>query len=427
MTKLSNEAARDICNALRSGTVPNAGLEHYAVGLEPQMKELAVGMAHAAKGKSELKFIRGQYGAGKTFLCSLAAAEAMQRGFVVSKVVISNADTPLYKLEEVYRKICSGLSLPGRTGCFATILDSWLYKLEEQVVEVDGIDEESPEFHQTMDRKVDQFLQSVSEKAGRFASCIKTYHKLQFEQDYQKAQGILDWMAGDPKVSSDVIGLAQAKGKVERNDVFAFLGALLEVIRQSHHSGLFLVLDEVETVLRQRQPERKKGLEILRQLVDAIRKNEFPGLYLMVTGTPEFFESPDGVPSLDPLQQRIAVKFEEGKPDNLRQPQIRLPEFDQERLISVAQRVREIYPADHPERVLERVNDDFIGDLVTHLTGAFGGKLSVTPRLFLRQLIDVTDLVDQHDDYHPKDRYQFERKNFDTLQLRPEEQEHLRR
>jgi len=35
---LSREQALTIINALRSGTVPPEGLEHYAVGLEEQMK-----------------------------------------------------------------------------------------------------------------------------------------------------------------------------------------------------------------------------------------------------------------------------------------------------------------------------------------------------------------------------------------------------
>jgi BREX system ATP-binding protein BrxC/D len=421
---LAKETAQSISKALRSGTVPDSGLEHYAVGLEPQMKELTNGMDYAANGNSDIKFIRGHYGSGKTFLCSLAAAEAMDRGFVVSKVVISTADTPLYKLEEVYKKICSGLTIPGRTGCFSAILDQWLYKLEEQVIEVDGLEEDAPEFREVMDRKVDQFLQSVSEKAGRFSSCLKTYHKLQMDQEYQLAQGILDWLAGDSHVSADVKRMAHVKGDIKRNDVFAFFGALLEVTKQAGYKGIFLVLDEVETILRQPR-EKKKGLEVLRQFVDAAHKNEFPGLYLMVTGTPDFFESPQGVPALPPLKERINVNFEEGKPDNLRQPQIRLPEFDQDRLVLVAKKVREIFPADHPERVKERVHDAFVVKLVDDFTNAFGGKVSVTPRLFLRKLIDEMDRVDQYEDYDPNEGYEFKTDSLDDIELTPQEQECL--
>lgn len=407
MTSLSKDTAQNICKALRSGTVPNSGLEHYAVGLDAQMKELRDNMDYVGRGHSEFKFIRGAYGSGKTFLCSLAAADAVQKGFVVSKVVISNADTPLYKLEEVYRKLCSGLTVRSSSGAFAQIIDSWLYQLGDQVVDLDGISDDSPEFFDAVDRRVDQFLQKVSEKAGSFASCLKTYHRLQADGKYQEAQSLLDWLGGNSHVSYEVKKLAYIKGNLERNDALEFMAALLELIKQAGYRGLVLVLDEVETNLRQRGPERKKGLEILRQLVDAAGDNKMPGLYLLVTGTPDFFESPKGVSEEPALDGRIKVDFEDGKPENLRRPQIQLPKFDETRLKLVAKKVREIFPADHPNRVQEKVDDQFVEQLVDHFTDAFGGRVSVTPRVFLREFIDVMDVVDQHPDYDPRESYEF--------------------
>ena len=50
-----------------------------------------------------------------------------------------------------------------------------------------------------------------------------------------------------------------------------------------------LVLDEVETLQRVRSDVRDKGLNALRQLMDEIDSGRFPGLYLVLTGTPAFF------------------------------------------------------------------------------------------------------------------------------------------
>ena len=112
--KIDRQVALGIVNALRSGTVPPEGLEHFAVGLDAPMKALQEQRAYVKQGKSAYKFIRGSYGSGKTFLSSLAAAEALEDGFLTSKVVISVADTPMYRLSEVYRKLCQNLTLPGR-------------------------------------------------------------------------------------------------------------------------------------------------------------------------------------------------------------------------------------------------------------------------------------------------------------------------
>ena len=98
---LSREQALTIINALRSGTVPPEGLEHYAVGLEEQMKIVRDQRSYVAQGRGAYKFLRGAYGSGKTFLTSLASAEALADNFLVSKVVISVADTPLIKMKKV--------------------------------------------------------------------------------------------------------------------------------------------------------------------------------------------------------------------------------------------------------------------------------------------------------------------------------------
>ncbi len=62
------------------------------------------------------------------------------------------------------------------------------------------------------------------------------------------------------------------------------------MLRDAGHAGLVLVLDEVETLQRVRGDVRERGLNALRQLVDEIDAGRFPGLYLLITGTPAFFD-----------------------------------------------------------------------------------------------------------------------------------------
>ena len=87
--------------------------------------------------------------------------------------------------------------------------------------------------------------------------------------------------------------------------------------------------------------------------------------------------------------------------DNLRAPQVRLAPFDAVRLAEVGRRVRDLYPAQEPDRVQRRIDDRLIDGLVKNMTSAFGGKVDIVPRLFLRDLVDRLDRVDQHPDYDP--------------------------
>lgn len=426
LAPINKTTAIGIINALRAGTVPSEGLEHFAVGLDQQMGVLREQREWVASGHAAFKFVRGGYGSGKTFLTSLAAAEALENNFLASKVVISGADTPLYKLPSVYRSMCQNLSLTDRKGgSLQTLVDRWLFRLEDQVIEIDGVDEENPDFANTVAKKVETNLVRVGERAGRLSVCLKAYHKAKLENRFSDARGLLDWMSGDNKVGFDVKKLADVTGRVEGWDVLPFLRGWLELMEGSGYAGLLLVLDEVETILRLRRPERMKSLEVLRQLIDAVENNELPGLHLVLTGTPDFFDGPMGVPSLQPLYERIKVTGHEDEPSNLRQPQITLPTLDRERLRLVAGKIRSLYPTNHPELLETRVPDAFITALVDNMTEGFGGRIEVVPRLFLREFVHILDLVDQHADYDPLRSYLFERERLDSELMNSTEREAL--
>ncbi len=61
-----------IINALRRGTVPQAGLSRLAVGLSTEEKVIRSQLEYVACGHADCKFVRGEYGSGKTFLISRA-------------------------------------------------------------------------------------------------------------------------------------------------------------------------------------------------------------------------------------------------------------------------------------------------------------------------------------------------------------------
>jgi hypothetical protein len=315
--------------------------------------------------------VRGSYGSGKTFLTSLATSQALEERFVTTRVVLSVTDAPLFRLVEVYRRMCRNMALGGgRSGALQAILDRWLYGLEQQVIEVDGVSEDDDRFGAAVARRVRQALAPVGERAGRLASCIEAYHAAQFDQQYAESRGILDWMMGESKVAASLKRSAGVTGQLDNADVMIFVRGLLELLRAAGWHGLVVVFDETETTLRLKRPERQKSLEVLRQWIDAIDANEFPGLHLIVTGTPEFFDSPQGVPMLEPLNERIKVAFKDDGFDNLRQPQIRLRPFDRERLIAVARKVREIYPGN----VADRMTDGLIERMASRRASAAGSK-----------------------------------------------------
>ena len=170
------------------------------------------------------------------------------------------------------------------------------------------------------------------------------------------------------------------------------------------------MLDEVETLQRVRGDVREKGLNALRQLIDEIDAGRFPGLYLVITGTPAFFDGPQGVQRLAPLAQRLHVDFTDRRP--VRQPPRRADpaaRFDLDQLASVGCRVRDIYakpPALASGSRLARGRRRTCAISLLRWPGELGGKVGIAPRLFLKKLVaDVLDRVDQFEDFDPRRHY----------------------
>ncbi|WP_437898226.1 BREX system ATP-binding protein BrxD [Sorangium sp. So ce124] len=409
-----------IVNALRSGLVPNAGLDHFATGLDALVNAVNEDLDFVAGGKGLSKWIRGEYGTGKTFAARYLCAKARERKFATSEVQISINDTPLHHLETVYRRLIEKLETAADgPNAFQAIVEGWLYQVGDEVMRLRGIGEDDPGFADATEQRLEDKLADLSKRNPAFAQVLRAYHRATHEGDFATAQGLLAWIAGQPHTERSVLKAAGTKGKVDGQASLTFLAGLLQLLRQSGYAGLVVVLDEVETVQRMNAQTREKSLNALRQLMDMLANEELPGLYLVITGTRDFFEGYKGLKGLAPLYQRVQANFSgEARFDNLKATQVRLMPFTDERLLTVGTRVRDLYPAKNPARIAERVSDAFLHGLVAQVTAGFGGKVALAPRMFLRELIDVMDRVDIHEAYDPKDHYKLE---LDDAKLTAEE------
>ena len=410
MTTISPARADEILDALRRGTVPESALEAFAVGLDPYRDTLLAELKQAATGRGRFKAVRGDYGTGKTFFARWFQGLARAEGFASSEVQISEAETPLHRLETVYRRLIEHLMTEGgERGAMRAVIDGWFYALEEEVLAREG-DCAEDRLLQASEALMTERLRPIERQAPAFGACLRTYRRAVAAGDEALASGLIAWMSGQPNVAAAVKRAAGIKGDIDHFGALGFLQGLLLILRDSGFSGLVLVLDEVETLQRVRGDVREKSLNALRQFMDEIDAGRFPGLYLMITGTPAFFDGPQGVQRLPPLAQRLHVDFgADTRFDNPRAVQIRLRAFDMERLLEVGRNVRAVFVqrSAAADRVLTLVDDALLTDLGTAVTGKLGGKVGVAPRIFLKKLVaEVLDRVDQFPDFDPRKDYQ---------------------
>jgi hypothetical protein len=416
---LTQSDAKHIFNQLRTGLVPERGLDAFAVGVDKPRDELRRQLELVQEGSGSIKFLRGGYGCGKTFIARLAIAEAQSKNFVTSFVVVSDNDLRFHRFEEVYRKVVSELSTQTcPRGALGDILDRWIGRIEDGLIER-GADADAADFDQQVRGKVKEELATLTggKAPADFVRVIQTIFDLKQQGELADAASLVSWLSGSENIAAAVKRRADIKGDIGSADALAYLRGILAIAKAAKYNGMLIVIDEAETILRMRTDSRHKSLNGIRQISDA--SGDYPGLLWIFTGTPDFFDNRKGVAGLAPLHDRIRF-LEDGKFASLRQPQLQLKPFDAARLKAVALRLRELYPMPNRQRVLTRVSDAFIDRLVAKVTEGFRGDVGVVPRQFLRELVNVMDLVDENDDYIPDDAYGFAMDKF-TATLSPEE------
>ena len=77
---------RSIVHALKRGLVPARGLERIAVRRESELRQIRRDLAFSKSGGGWVRFVSGDYGTGKTFLCSLVREVAWHAGCPLAQI-----------------------------------------------------------------------------------------------------------------------------------------------------------------------------------------------------------------------------------------------------------------------------------------------------------------------------------------------------
>jgi adenosylhomocysteinase len=393
-----------IINALRRGTVPAQGLGRFLVGLEVEEQVISGQLDLAARGGADIKFIRGEYGSGKTFLIARALEIARKKGFVTAHVSISPV-CPLHRLRSVYSQITRSLHAGGEQNAFRSVIDAWLLGVEHRVFDREGTEIPAEKLEELTIREVEQALADISLLNTPVAAVVRTYYEANNAADFRTAQAAIGWLSGDPNIGRELKQKAGIKGEIEDSSVFALLQALPVFATGAGYKGCVVAIDELEITQTFPRNLRERGFQNLVRIIDALDGGLLTHWYLLCAGTPMLYDGPRGMRPITPLYDRIGQLPESGEFHNPRQPQIVLKPFDTRRLEEVALRVVEIYSGAYGQVDRDRISHRFIRTMVQRVSSVFGGRVDIIPRLFLREFVDVLDKCDLYPDYDPMTVY----------------------
>lgn len=400
---LDKRAARDVVDALRQGVVPERHLDLLVVGQDTGRQHLLDLMEHVADGRSEFKFIRGAYGAGKTFVCSWLREQALERGFLTSTVRIG-PDQPLSDLPVLYSGVVRGLRARynREQSALPDVMERWLLDLHLRVARTWKVAPFSEVGRTAIEGVVGTRIGEELTRAGSgeasFASAARHYYSARIQGDAETAQIAMNWLQGGANLAADAQRRIGVRGQLEPAEVFPRLRALLHMARGGGARGLVLFVDELELVRKfPHARQREQAYETLRLLIDEAGENGLPGCLMICTGTDALFDDTRyGLGSYEALHKRVAAPAGPAPRSSVRQPVLQLEPLDASRLEQVARRVREVHAAAYGWEPAERVTDEVLMSLVRRATAFGDGHVSRLPRPFLRELVNILDLCEEN-------------------------------
>ena len=178
------------------------GLDLFAVGTDRFALSLKEELDRCVTGGAVFKALRGDFGCGKSFTARWYQQQALARGFAVAEVQISENDTPLHRLETVYRRAMEGLrTAEWDSGAFRAIVSQWLMGLEEEVSKTLRDPDDLEALAQGVGNLLEARLKDVSAVQPQYAAMLRAYYTAVIAGDHALSEGLIAWLMGQPNDS----------------------------------------------------------------------------------------------------------------------------------------------------------------------------------------------------------------------------------
>lgn len=383
-----------ILQALAAGVVPRTGLQHIQVGRAGEVSALVRDIDRIADGGAALRFIIGEYGAGKTFFLNLIRLVALER-----KLVTVHADlAPDRRLHatggqarglyaEAVRNMATRTKQDG--GALASVVEKFITECAR----------ESERNGTAVERVIDERLAHMQELVGGydFATVLKAYWRGSENDDEILKGAALRWLRGEYSTRTEARQALGVRAIIDDADVYDGLKLLAAFVSQAGYSGLLVVFDEMVNLYKlQSAQARNQNFEQILAILNDVLQGNVSGLGFLFGGTPEFLmDTRRGLYSYPALQSRLAENaFARDGLVDFTGPVIRLQSLTPEELLVLLGNVRNVFALADPERHL--VPDEALTAFMAHCSQRIGEAYFRTPRSTIKAFVQLLAVLDQN-------------------------------
>lgn len=229
--------ARDrdtIINALRSGVVPRLGLQHIQVGRRREIEALLTDIERVGSGGASVRFVVGEYGAGKTFFLFLVRQVALAKNLVVTqgdvspgKRLHSTGGHALALYGELTQNIATKASPDG--GGLRNVLERFIGKALDS----------AKQNRRPVEQEIAQTLNDIRQMTGGydFAAVVAAYAR-GYEEGIDALQNAaLRWLRGEYSTKTEAKNELGVRTIVDDGNVYDSLKLLARFVRHAGYGG----------------------------------------------------------------------------------------------------------------------------------------------------------------------------------------------
>ena len=388
-------AERDmIMQALSAGVVPRRGLRHIQVGRVAEVTAMIGDIGRIAGAGAAIRFVIGEYGAGKTFFLNLVRLIALEKKLVVVQADLA-PDRRLHGREgqarglyaEALRNMSTRTKPDG--GALAGVMERFLTDARRQA-EAAGT---------SVETVIDEKLAPLQDAVGGYdyTVVLKAYWRGVEGGDDTLRDAALRWIRGEFSTKTEARGALSVRNIIDDSSLYDSLKLLAAFLKIAGHAGLLVIFDEMVNLYKLQAPQARCANyeQVLRIINDVIQGN-VRNLGFMFAGTPEFLmDTRRGLYSYPALESRLAENaFARDGLIDMSGPVIRLQNLSPEDLLILLSNIRHVKAAGDPAKYL--IPDEAFQAFMVHCSQRIGEAYFRTPRNTIKAFVDLLAVLDQN-------------------------------
>ena len=383
-----------IIQALRAGVVPRTGLQHIQVGRAREIEEMVQDIDRIQGAGASIRFVIGEYGAGKTFFLNLVRLIAMERGMVVMAADLA----PTRRLHatggqarslfaELTRNLSTRTRLEG--GALASVVERFV---TQAMRDADASGRHVREVIRARLAHLEEYVGGYD-----FAVVVSRYWQGHDENNEQLKSDALRWLRGEFTTRTEARAALGVRAIVDDASVYDHLKLYSAFVREAGYRGLVVILDEMGNLYKLANSRtRNANYEQILRVLNDVLQGTASHLGFLMGGTPEFLmDTRRGLYSYQALQSRLAENtFARDGLVDMSGPVIRLSNLSPEDLYVLLENIRRVFAAG--ENGVDLIPDQGLHTFMTHCSERIGDAYFRTPRNTIKEFVSLLSVIEQN-------------------------------